>query len=166
MRRLFLFSYILMLSFSLEAQQQVEDEAFSQLLESMLQHKVAELSVDEAMKMDDAIFLDAREKREFEVSHIGNAQWVGYNTFKMKRVDAIEKERPVIVYCSIGARSEDIANRLKKKGFNQVYNLYGGIFEWKNQGYPVVNETGVTEEVHAFDENWGVWLKKGKKVYK
>jgi hypothetical protein len=44
--------------------------------------------------------------------------------------------------------------------------MYGGIFEWVNNGYPIVNSAGPTQRVHAFDRTWGVWLKKGEKVYK
>ena len=71
-----------------------------------------------------------------------------------------------MVYCSIGIRSEDISEKLKKAGYTNVYNLYGGIFEWKNRNYPVVNpENEVTEKVHAYSKQWGQWLHKGKKVY-
>ena len=45
-------------------------------------------------------------------------------------------------------------------------NLYGGIFEWKNQDGTVVDDEGsITDSVHAFDRAWGIWLNKGKKVY-
>jgi len=55
---------------------------------------------------------------------------------------------------------------LEQAGFANVSNLYGGIFEWVNQGNPIVNEKGkVTETIHAYNEAWGVWLTKGVKVY-
>ena len=47
-----------------------------------------------------------------------------------------------------------------------VYNLYGGLFEWVNQGKEVVKPNGeTTETVHAYSKSWGIWLKKGEKVY-
>ena len=40
----------------------------------------------------------------------------------------------IIVYCSIGVRSEDIGEKLKELGYTKILNLYGGIFDWKNKG--------------------------------
>ncbi|MEL6718853.1 MAG: rhodanese-like domain-containing protein, partial [Bacteroidota bacterium] len=68
-------------------------------------------------------------------------------------------------YCSVGYRSEKISEQLLEAGFKDVSNLYGGIFEWKNQDHEVVDEKGATEKVHAYDRVWGFWLKEGKKVY-
>ena len=51
-------------------------------------------------------------------------------------------------------------------GYSNVKNLYGGIFEWKNEGHPVYDSEGKeTEKVHAFSKHWGKLLKEGKKVY-
>ena len=50
-------------------------------------------------------------------------------------------------------------------GYSAVYNLYGGIFEWKNQNQAVYRNHKETEEVHAYNKMWGFWLDKGIKVY-
>ena len=51
-------------------------------------------------------------------------------------------------------------------GYKNVYNLYGGIFEWKNQDLPVFDSNNKeTENVHAFSKEWSQYLTKGKKVY-
>jgi 3-mercaptopyruvate sulfurtransferase SseA len=66
----------------------------------------------------------------------------------------------------VGYRSEKISEKLKQAGFKDVSNLYGGIFEWVNQGNPVVDENGkITDNIHAYSKTWGVWLNKGVKVY-
>jgi len=71
-----------------------------------------------------------------------------------------------VVYCSIGVRSEDIGEKLMDAGYNNVTNLYGGIFEWKNKGNQVYDTLGnETERVHAFNKHWGKLLSKGEKVY-
>ena len=71
-----------------------------------------------------------------------------------------------MVYCSLGVRSEDIAEKLKKAGYTAVFNLYGGIFEWKNKGFSVVDlQNKETQKVHAYSKNWGKWLLKGEKIY-
>ena len=48
-------------------------------------------------------------------------------------------------------RSEKIGKKLKKLGFKNVVNLYGGIFEWVNSGYPVYDSKGETEKIHPYD---------------
>ena len=58
------------------------------------------------------------------------------------------------------------SQKLKKAGFTKVKNLYGGIFEWKNKGYPVFNSAGKeTENVHAFSKHWSQYLNAGNPVY-
>ena len=111
------------------------------------------------------VVLDAREKKEFDVSHLNGAIWVGYDDFRLDRVKA-EKDGRVVVYCSVGYRSEKIGEKLKKAGYSNVFNLFGGIFKWKNSAYPLVDDTGSeTDYIHAYDADWGKWLVKGKKVY-
>lgn len=115
--------------------------------------------------IESAVFLDTREKEEFEVSHIQGAKWVGYETFSLESIKHIPKDEPIVVYCSIGARSQEIGKRLKSVGYKEVYNLYGGIFHWVNEDYPVYKNDEETVEVHAYSKVWGIWLEKGKKVY-
>ena len=77
-----------------------------------------------------------------------------------------DKNSELVVYCSLGIRSESIASKLKKAGYSNVFNLYGGIFEWKNNGFTVYNLENIeTENIHAYSKDWGIWLKKGKKVF-
>ncbi|WP_422083380.1 rhodanese-like domain-containing protein [Ulvibacterium sp.] len=126
------------------------------------------ISLKEAAHTDSVLYLDTRKKQEYDVSHLQNAIWVGYEMFDARDVqDKIpDKNAEIIVYCSIGVRSEDIGEKLVKLGYPNVKNLYGGIFEWKNKGYPVYDDQGKeTEKVHAFDEHWGKLLKAGEKVY-
>lgn len=113
------------------------------------------------------ILLDAREKNEFKISHLKNALFVGYEKFDIKKTikKLPNKNAEIVVYCSLGIRSEDIAEQLKNKGYTNVYNLYGGIFEWKNKGNPVFEKNIETNKVHAYSKEWGVWLLKGEKVY-
>ncbi|CAM4110597.1 rhodanese-like domain-containing protein [Zobellia roscoffensis] len=114
------------------------------------------------------ILLDAREKAEYEVSHLKDAIWVGYDTFQLDSVvqKVQNKDSEIVVYCSIGVRSENIGEKLEKAGYTNVKNLYGGIFEWKNEGLPVYDTIGnETERVHAFNKYWGKLLKTGEKVY-
>ena len=84
----------------------------------------------------------------------------------MKPLKGVDKETTIVVYCSVGYRSEKVGERLKKAGFKKVLNLYGGIFDWVNKGFPVYDNSGnQTKKVHAYDKSWGKWLTKGEKIY-
>ncbi|EAR00512.1 hypothetical protein FB2170_08404 [Maribacter sp. HTCC2170] len=126
------------------------------------------LENSKAVNENGITFLDTREINEFETSHIKNAIWVGYDSFDSQIInDSVpDKTTPIVVYCSIGVRSEDIGEKLQEMGYSNVRNLYGGIFKWKNDGYPVFDqENKETEKVHAYDKLWGKLLTKGEKVY-
>lgn len=144
-------------------------ETMSDLLKKYNTRSVPYISVQElAMPKTEAIILDAREPEEYDTSHLKDAICVGYDLFNIETVlDTIKnKNEQIVVYCSLGIRSEDIAEKLKKAGYNNVFNLYGGIFEWKNKDFLVYNfEEIETENVHTFSKEWSQWLTKGVKVY-
>ena len=115
-----------------------------------------------------SVVLDAREAQEYQVSKIENALHIGYENFDLNKLrDLIsDKNTTLIVYCSVGVRSGKIAEKLIANGYTSVYNLYGGILDWVNKGYPVYDDNKKrTEKVHVFSKKWGVYLSKGKKVY-
>ena len=146
--------------------QMLQSKSYDAMLKKLLSHNVKEISAKEALKDTSALFVDTRELKEFEVSHIKNAIWSGYDNFNIKTLKGIPKNQKIILYCSVGYRSEKITEKLLKAGYTNVSNLVGGIFEWKNLGYPVVDNKGnETDQVHAFDKNWSIWLNKGTKVY-
>ncbi|MFQ3306132.1 MAG: rhodanese-related sulfurtransferase [Polaribacter sp.] len=122
-----------------------------------------------AIEQTKAILLDAREEKEFKVSHLKNAIYVGYSDFKLKEtLEKLPKDKDakIVVYCSLGIRSEVIAYQLITAGYTNVYNLYGGIFKWKNNNFKVIDTLGnETEKIHVFSKDWSIWLTKGKKVY-
>ena len=86
---------------------------------------VEELRMDQLN--DEVLILDAREPEEFQVSHIEEALEVGYDDFDISVVKDIPKDRKIVVYCSLGIRSEDIGLKLEKAGFEKVENLV-----WRN----------------------------------
>ena len=130
----------------------------------MLRFSVPLYSVEEWHKQLNEVFvIDAREKKEYDVSHIPGAQFGGYDDFDISVFTELRKDQPIVMYCSIGYRSEKVAEKMKKAGFTQVYNLYGSIFEWVNQGYPVVDQNGnPTNEVHTYNQKWSKWLDEQK----
>ena len=119
----------------------------------------------------EALILDSREKKEFEVSHLRNAQYIGFKEFdslvleKFSSDLSADKNRLIVIYCSIGVRSEIIGKKLIKHGFTNVYNLYGGLFEWVNKGGSVFHNGIQTQKVHAYSKKWSRYLAKGIKIY-
>ncbi|SFI83016.1 rhodanese-like domain-containing protein [Olleya namhaensis] len=160
---------VLFLFISLFAAQSIAQDTLDELLKKHNKNSVPYITVQElAMPITDAVILDAREPKEFEVSHIKNAILVGYDFFDIKTVTEkhTNKDQKIVVYCSLGIRSETIAKKLKDEGYTNVLNLYGGIFEWKNNDFIVVDsEEKETNKVHTFNEAWSKWLKKGDKIY-
>jgi len=111
--------------------------------------------------------LDTREASEYSISHIQDAIYAGYDDFNLQHIqDKIDTKDTIVVYCSIGVRSEDIGEELLKAGYENIYNLYGGIFDWMNKDQKVYDHKGnPTDKVHAYDRFWGDYLEKGQKVY-
>ncbi len=122
----------------------------------------------ELFKQKDIIYIDAREQKEFDVSHLENSIFVGFEKFSVQNFESlkIKKDTKIVVYCSIGVRSEKIAKKIISLGYTNISNLFGGIFLWKNNGGLVYDPSGkMTENVHAYSETWGQYLTSGIKVY-
>ncbi|OCK43722.1 rhodanese [Tenacibaculum soleae] len=163
MKHLILF--FLLISFNSFSQKDLH-----QLLKKYNTENVPYIFVDSLKTIaSDVVLLDAREPKEFNVSHLKNAICVGYDDFNITKTTKIlsaDKNIKIVVYCSLGIRSENVAEQLKKAGFKNVYNLYGGIFEWKNKKNTVVNSKNIpTNKVHTFNKEWSKWLLKGEKIY-
>lgn len=114
---------------------------------------------------EDILILDARDLKEFEVSRIPGALRIGYTDFNPDVMKDVEKDREIIVYCSVGYRSEKIAEVIRSMGFKHIKNLYGGIFHWMNTDHELIDDGGITNRVHTYNEEWSKWLKKGEKVF-
>lgn len=143
-----------------------DDFSLTEKVKSVLGFTMPTISVEELNAMQHPHILDAREFNEFQVSHIPKAQYVGDKDFKLTAVKDLAKTDTIVVYCTVGYRSEQLAEKLKKAGFENVYNLFGGIFMWKNDGNPVVdNENQETQKVHCYNKMWSVFLRSGEKVY-
>jgi molybdopterin/thiamine biosynthesis adenylyltransferase/rhodanese-related sulfurtransferase len=81
--------------------------------------------------------LDVREPWEWQVGNLERRGAVliplGYLD---ARVEEVPKDRPVVVYCRSGIRSLDAAERLRRAGVTEVYNLRGGILAWARDVEP------------------------------
>ncbi len=140
------------------------DPEFEKEVDSYLNYSVPAITVKNLIQIkDDVILLDAREMKEYEISHIPGAKYVGFDDFDDSVLSDIPKDKRIVVYCSIGYRSEKIGEKLKKLGYSNSYNLFGSIFEWVNAGQPLVDIDGnTTHKIHTYNKKWSKWVAEGK----
>lgn len=87
----------------------------------------------------DAQLLDVRTPAEWDNGIIQNATLINiFDTEFQTKVKQLEKDKPVLVYCASGGRSSQAMSTMNEMGFTEVYNLSGGISNWKAQGETVV----------------------------
>lgn len=78
--------------------------------------------------------LDVRTPEEYAVEHLENASNVNWNGNDfVSKVEKLDKSKPVFVYCKVGGRSSQAANKLAELGFAAIYNLDGGIMKWQGK---------------------------------
>ena len=115
---------------------------------------LAELKRDYAK----ALLVDVRDREEFEVSRLPGA----VHAPEISDLDALRRqfpERPFVLYCTVGVRSAIAAQALNARapeGAPSVVNFAGSIFAWANGGEPLVNDEGLTKQVHPYSAWWGM----------
>ncbi len=87
---------------------------------------------------DDAVVIDVRPAADFKKGHIINAINIPATTLA-KQMGQLQKykDRPLIISCRSGAQSAAACRQIKKAGFENVYNLKGGILSWQSDNLPV-----------------------------
>jgi rhodanese-related sulfurtransferase len=146
-----------------------ENDDYQKMLDDLYQHSVPQISsADLSVKIPEYkyIILDTRELNEYEVSHLPGAIFVGYRNFSLENIASISKEHIIVVYCSVGYRSERIGEILLKNGYSNVLNLRGGIFEWAALQYKLVDsEKNVVKKVHPYNKRWSKWVRNCEIAY-
>lgn len=100
--------------------------------------EVDTLGATNLINRKNALVLDVREQSEYDMGHIINSRLISLGTLK-ERIGELEKyrERPVVVVCRAGNRSESAAAFLNKQGFAEVYSLTGGVMAWQKASLPL-----------------------------
>ena len=89
--------------------------------------------------------IDVRTPEEYETGHITNAHNFNWNDDDfLKNVADLDKTKPVFVYCLSGGRSSDAAAALRKEGFNTVFEMPGGMMEWRAKNMPLASASTVS----------------------
>ncbi len=104
------------------------------------------------------VLLDVRSSEEFAVSQLKGGVSVPTEKAVSKQVETLQKDTLIVVYCSVGLRSAATAQALQKRGYRNVFNLEGSLFEWANIGLPVYRGDTKVDRVHPFDRKWGELL--------
>ncbi|WPP48532.1 rhodanese-like domain-containing protein [Catalinimonas niigatensis] len=100
--------------------------------------KAEELKARLQSKDKNFVLLDTRSEKEYKSGHLKEARFVNFETFTLKEVADIPKDKEIIVYCLSGGRSNRVGVQLLGAGYENVHNLEGGISSWKEKKYPVV----------------------------
>ena len=86
----------------------------------------------------DVQLVDVRTVSEYDEGHLINSQNIDFNspTFDQD-ITKLDKTKPVILYCKSGGRSSKCAKKLQKAGFIKIFDLEGGITQWKFKGLDI-----------------------------
>ncbi len=82
------------------------------------------------------IVIDVRESWEFASGHVPGARLISLGEFS-KRYSELDPHQPIALICASGSRSQSAAALLGQKGFETVYNVVGGTYNWMQFGLPL-----------------------------
>lgn len=87
------------------------------------------------------LVIDVRESWEYAQGHVPGARLISLGEFSKRSVE-LDPKQPVAVICASGGRSQSAAALLGQKGFDTVYNVIGGTFNWAQHGLPLERNEG------------------------
>lgn len=92
----------------------------------------------ELTELDDVQLVDVRTPEEYGEGYIEGFQNIDFFApdFESK-IEKLDKTKPVIIYCKSGNRSGKCAAMMEDKGFVKIYDLEGGITQWKFKEFDV-----------------------------
>ena len=124
------------------------------------------------LETENTVLFDVRETTEFEVSHLFGAIHLNPNIsaadFESAFGDLVFG-KTVVFYCSVGKRSSALASRLQNlivnSGASDVFNLVGGIFQWRNESRPLVQGQAIkTKKIHPYNKYWARYLSSKRAI--
>ena len=87
----------------------------------------------------DFVIIDVRTPDEFGAEHIENATNIDfYSESFQDMLNNLDKNKTYLVYCRSGGRSGSVLDIMAELNFKEVYNILGGINQWKAEGLPTV----------------------------
>ena len=103
--------------------------------------RVTPLDATQMINREEALVLDVRLEAEFKEGHILNSLHIPmkYLSEQTRKLDK-HRSRPIITVCRTGQQSAGASAMLRKRGFERVYNLSGGILAWQNASLPLTKK--------------------------
>jgi len=103
--------------------------------------KLSPMDATRLINREDAVVLDVRSDGEFTQGHIVNAVNIPQKVVQ-EQLSKLDKyrSRPIITACRNGQSASGVGNTLRKNGFEQVYNLAGGLIAWEGANLPLVKK--------------------------
>ncbi|MBI5655768.1 MAG: rhodanese-like domain-containing protein [Geobacter sp.] len=80
--------------------------------------------------------LDVRTPEEFRQARMKGGMLIPLSEIERRLVE-VPKNRPILVYCAVGSRSNLVAKYLVNRGYGEVYNMVDGLVGWYRNGYPI-----------------------------
>ena len=93
-----------------------------------------------ATKLDnkDALLIDLRNEKEFSKGKISQAIYVGPDLENCKKEIEKNLDKPIVLFCQNGNKSDEFSKELKKSG-TDTFILKGGINSWTADGLPLLD---------------------------
>jgi rhodanese-related sulfurtransferase len=88
--------------------------------------------------------IDVREPYERDAGRLADSRHIALVELTAQ-APTIERERPVVFYCRVGARSDMAAQAFRAAGF-QAHSLRGGLRRWADEGRPLEPQDGYVAE--------------------
>ncbi len=87
----------------------------------------------------DFVIIDVRTPEEFVEEHIENATNIDFYSEAFRgELDNLERNKTYLIYCKVGGRSGSALDIMAELNFKEVYNILGGINQWKAEGFSTV----------------------------
>ncbi|UCD96804.1 MAG: right-handed parallel beta-helix repeat-containing protein [Candidatus Bathyarchaeota archaeon] len=124
-----------------------------------------DITVAEFLAIRDAesspVILDVRSVSEYESGHIRNAKLIPHTELPL-RLEELDRNDTILVYCRSGARSANASQTLVNNGFLYIYNLLGGILGWISEGHPVyVKYASIQEAINNATDGDTIYVSSG-----
>ncbi len=125
------------------------------------------LKFKEQIAKGDAILLDVRTPQEYSRGHIAGSTAINIaDPAFVSKINLLQKDKTILIYCLTGSRSYAAANYMSKNGFKKIVNLQQGIMDWSQRGYALEQSSqAVASNATTYTgQSFGKLLKDNKVV--
>lgn len=99
---------------------------------------ISEISPHELLQNSPSIYMvDVRQPEEYtgELGHVKDAVLIPLGELPSK-IKTLPSNKTIVFICRSGGRSAQACAFAKQQGFNEIYNMKGGMLEWNNLSLP------------------------------